>query len=116
MQLAILRPPAVVNLGARAPWHRLFNKLSRLAFAKRNPRDATYMKHLAAATLGEACRFVEAGPDLAPELLRAADEIVLLWPDGNGYGWAPLERAVFRHKAPPARVLVLNGRRRQFEL
>ena len=44
------------------------------------------------------------------------DEIVLLWPDGNGTGWSRLERTILDEKRPSARVIVLNGRRRRFEL
>src|SRR5579872_4056435 len=47
---------------------------------------------------------------------RAVSEIVLIWPDANGMGWAPIERQIFRNAAPGARVLVVNGRRRRIEL
>ncbi len=46
----------------------------------------------------------------------ACDEIVLLWPDGNGAGWGDVERTIFTRKRPSARVVVVNGRRRRFAL
>jgi hypothetical protein len=48
--------------------------------------------------------------------LRKARAVVLLWRDGNGTGWFPIERRVFGDINGDARLLVLNGRRRQFEL
>ncbi len=44
------------------------------------------------------------------------EQIILLWPDGNGMGWFGIERKVFRAKNANARVYVLNGRKRLFEL
>jgi len=44
------------------------------------------------------------------------EQIILLWPDGNGMGWSSIERKVIRAKNATARVYVLNGRRRLFEL
>ena len=44
----------------------------------------------------------------------APDEIVLVWPDGNGTGWSDLERVVFARKRASTVVRVLNGRRRCF--
>jgi len=46
----------------------------------------------------------------------AIDEIVLLWPDGNGTGWTGIERRVFKMKQRSARVIIVNGRRRCFLL
>jgi hypothetical protein len=37
---------------------------------------------------------------------------VLLWPDANGTGWAPIARHIFRRKCPSTGVFVLNGRQR----
>jgi hypothetical protein len=48
--------------------------------------------------------------------LDTFEQIVLLWPDGNGMGWFRIERKVFRAKNATARVYVLNGRKRLFEL
>ena len=49
-------------------------------------------------------------------MLRKLRAVVLLWRDGNGTGWFPIERRVFGEVNGDARLLVLNGRRRQFEL
>jgi hypothetical protein len=44
------------------------------------------------------------------------EQIVLLWPDGNGMGWFNIERQIFREKNANTAVFVLNGRNRLFEL
>jgi hypothetical protein len=44
------------------------------------------------------------------------EQIVLLWPDGNGMGWFDIERQIFREKDLNSAVYVLNGRNRLFEL
>jgi hypothetical protein len=44
---------------------------------------------------------------------RGYDAVILLYPDGNGMGWRPLERRLSRVGAP---TVVLNGRRRLFLL
>jgi hypothetical protein len=116
MQLAILQLPAADKPAGTGPLARVLRKFSRAAREKQNPRSADYLRSLAVSHLDRSCRLAEAPAALDPPLLRSADEIVLLWPDGNGHGWSPIERAVFRHKAPLARVSVLNGRRRRFEL
>jgi hypothetical protein len=46
----------------------------------------------------------------------AADRVVLLWPDANGVGWSQVEKNVFRRIGSNTRLMVLNGRRRFFEL
>jgi hypothetical protein len=116
LQLAILQPPAADRPASRNPLGRVLGRFSRACQARRNPRDPDYLRGLAARYLEPSCRLVEAPEALDSQWLRSADEIVLLWPDGNGYGWWPIERAVLRHKAPRARVSVLNGRSRRFEL
>jgi hypothetical protein len=47
---------------------------------------------------------------------REFDQIILLWPDGNGMGWYDIERQVFGDKKGSTPVYVLNGRKRLFEL
>ena len=116
VQLAILQLPAAEGPAGTNLLARVRGKFSRASRAKRCPRDADYLRGLAARHLDSSCRLVEVPEALDPQLLRSADEIVLLWPDGNGYGWSPVEWAVFRHKAPLAHVSVLNGRGRHFEL
>jgi hypothetical protein len=54
--------------------------------------------------------------DLSPARLRNVEDIVLLWPDGSGYGWFPVERRIWAWKDKSAKVRVLNGRRRSFRL
>lgn len=87
---------------------------------RRNPRTVDYMKQLARQAYPDIdpAQLVDVGDD-RPVSLRGwdvIDEIVLLWPDGNGTGWSAIEREVFRRKRPTARVTVLNGRRRSFTL
>jgi hypothetical protein len=86
---------------------------------RRNPRTRAYMLQLVDATHGRDAGTV-ADVDLQRELdvdaIRRARTIVLLWRDGNGCGWSRIERSIFRHKAGDAKVVVLNGRRREFDL
>lgn len=81
---------------------------------RRNPRPPEYMRQLADTLLPHAT-VVEANAGFAGAL-RNAQHIVLLWPDAIGFGWAPLEREVFRAKATGATVSALTGRRRRLEL
>ncbi len=92
-----------------------FRRLSAASRSKRNPRDQEQMLGLARAAFGPDSRVVRAH-EIEPRLLADASEIVLLWPDGNGYGWGRVERRVFARKAPSCAVVVLNGRRRRFTL
>ena len=94
---------------------RLLAKLDKVARYKRNPRTAAYMRALAESELPGA-EVIEVDGTLPLARLAGADAIVLLWPDAIGYGWTPLERAVFGAKRPNARVSALNGRRRRIEL
>jgi hypothetical protein len=116
MQLGILEHPTAESPAGGNPLARVRGKFARACIEKRYPRNADYLRGLAARRLDPSCRLVEVPEALEPQLLRSADEIVLLWPDGNGYGWSPVERVVFRHKAPLAQVSVLNGRGRRFKL
>jgi hypothetical protein len=59
---------------------------------------------------------VQRGAPLPPVDWRALEKIVLLWPDANGTGWARTEREIFHQAQPAASIIVLNGRRRSFEL
>ena len=104
--------PVWLPSGPFAPALELLRRGSRY---KRNPRDAAYMRALLEETYGGGAAVV-AAPALAPAALRGAREVVLLWPDGNGFGWASVERRVQAWKSRSCRVFVLNGRRRRFEL
>lgn len=115
MKLAVLAFPDLRPLNPTTAIGRAVGKLVKVGRFKRNARTSEYMKSLAAEHLGPECEFVDAGPGL-PERLARASEVVLLWPDGNGYGWSPVERAVLGTKNSATRVFVLNGRRRYFEL
>ena len=114
--------PWLSGLAARIR-SRGFNRfLQRLAVdsaSRRNPRSAGYMRALLQTSYpGGGPPIVECAEPAAIDsrAVAAADDIVLLWPDGNGCGWLAVERFVFRHKAPGATVRVINGRRRAFEL
>ena len=52
-------------------------------------------------------------PALSDLQSRRYDAVILLYPDGNGTGWAPLENTLSRLGAP---MVVINGRRRLFLL
>jgi hypothetical protein len=92
-----------------------FARLRRVSSYKRNPRDAAYMRAVLEDTYGDGVAVVAAST-LTPAALREASEVVLLWPDGNGFGWSIVERRVRAWKSPSCRIFVLNGRCRCFEL
>lgn len=92
----------------------LLAKFDKVARYRRNPRTPEYMRDLAGAMVPHAT-VIEAGSGLAGAL-RNARHIVLLWPDAIGFGWAPLEREIFRSKPTGATVSALTGRRRRFQL
>ena len=102
--------PACLTKGIFAP---IFVKLSRAQNYKRNVRSSEYMRDLAIEKFGNQLTFLEPS-QLSSEAISMADEIVLLWPDGNGYGWGRIEKNLFQNKKSTANVLVLNGRRRSF--
>jgi hypothetical protein len=106
------RPAAVPPASAS---DRLLAKIEKVARYKRNPRTAAYMRTLAETEL-PGVEVMEVAGTVPVERIAGADAIVLLWADATGYGWAPLERAVFGAKRPGASVSALNGRRRRFEL
>jgi hypothetical protein len=84
---------------------------------QRNPRSRSYMETLVACVFPkEQSKIVEVSGQGIPVDWQRIDRIVLLWPDGNGTGWSAIEREVFRKKQATAKVLVLNGRRRLFQL
>lgn len=83
---------------------------------QRTLRDRAFMVALADEYACGDLTVVDDGPALTDQLIHAAERIVLLWPDGDGLGWSPIERRVWRAKRPDAAVSVLNGRRRAFAL
>jgi hypothetical protein len=98
---------------------KIVNKLVVDSDSRRNPRTAEYMRDVARG-LGEdpapQIRQVAAASDLDGQAVAQASAIVLLWRDANGSGWGPIERVVLAHKSPQVSVMVVNGRRRSFEL
>lgn len=108
-------PDGALPPPAGAPGAGVLAKLHRIGRYKRNPRNADYMRHVAASML-PAATVVEVGQTLPADVLSHARNIVLLWPDAIGYGWAPLEREVVRRKRPDAALYAVNGRRRAFKL
>jgi hypothetical protein len=84
---------------------------------QRNPRSRSYMEELVHAFFpNRQNKILDVNRSPVQLDWDAMDCIVLLWPDGNGTGWANIEREIFRRKKTTAKVLVLNGRRRLFEL
>lgn len=86
----------------------------RAVWLKSNPRDEAYMRALFAERYPQGV-FVnaDAEPRWADEL-RAADTVVMLYPDSTGLHFAQVESIVERNKKEWATVRVLNGRRRDF--
>ena len=92
-------------------------KLTIDSISRRNPRNRDYMRALLAnAGLADACVVTAERRALDRQSLQSAGTIVLLWPDGNGTGWLGIEQQVFNQTPDTTRIVVLNGRRRQFEL
>jgi hypothetical protein len=94
--------------------------LGRYLLHRRNPRSLEYMERLAHQIhprfVAGQTHVVQEDRCLPPLAWHEVDEIVLLWPDGNGTGWTAIERQVFRQKTPATPVRVLNGRGRFFLL
>ena len=86
----------------------------RAVWLKANPRSEAYMRELFAERYPQG-RFINADeqPDW-PVHLRAADTVVLLYPDAIGIGFSAIETMVRKQKKDWATVRVLNGRRRDF--
>ena len=91
---------------------RLFERLSRDSSSRRNPRTLEYMTALAAKDA--RLHSVASADELDREAIASASRIVMLWRDGNGCGWSPIEKLIARQSRPDARISVINGRRRQF--
>ncbi len=95
-------------------------KLAKLLEYRRNPRSREYMQRTAGevvpALQAHEVRVVGSDRRLDGVDWAAVKNVVLLWPDANGTGWAGIERQVFRRKRLDAGVFVLNGRRRCFVL
>lgn len=112
--------PSLSRLAAVPVVGALLKRLTSDSIFRRHPRDAEYMRNLVTHAHGaqyvQRVQQVTNPHDLDRHALKALCAVVLLWRDGNGTGWLPIELHVLRYRAEGARVLVLNGRRRQFEL
>jgi hypothetical protein len=94
---------------------RLMAKIDKVTRYKRNPRTAEYMRALATNALPQA-EIIEVNGPVPVARIAAARTIVLVWADATGYGWTPLERAVFAAKDRGATVYALTGRGRHIQL
>jgi hypothetical protein len=75
------------------------------------------MEALAANTIeGFNPSMVVEASDLDRVDWKAAREVVFLWPDAIGVGWRGIEGDVLRRLPASTPVMVLNGRRRYFNL
>lgn len=83
---------------------------------KANPRSAEYMRSLLAERYPDAEWTSTTEHADWPARVAQADNVVLLYPDAIGLGFAPIERAMLANKRRWAGVTVLNGRRREFLL
>jgi hypothetical protein len=119
MITAMVALMAFPDLPAAAPHaslvRRLVAKIETVSRYKRNPRTAEYMRALARTAYPQA-EIIEVNGPVPAARIAAARTIVLLWADATGYGWAPLERAVFGAKERGATVYALTGRGRHIEL
>jgi len=104
--VGVLAYPLGEDFGfARLPRRTMRRAYRRALFEKANPRPPAYMRTL----------FAERYPDGRLEggvPAGDADTIVLLYPDAIGLGFGAIERRLPRG----ARIVVLNGRRREFPL
>lgn len=106
-------PPEYPAWLESGPLRYFFSRLGLYLRQRRNPRSAEYMKALCDHTFGKDYTMLPA-EDIASKSLTEAEDVVLLWPDGNGYGWGRTEKKVLRALPKEARLHVLNGRRRYF--
>jgi hypothetical protein len=104
--------PQLERIAASGILRRVFDRLSRDSSSRRNPRTLEYMTSLTARD-GRLHR-VASVDELDREAVAQASRIVMLWRDGNGCGWSPLETAIARDCRADARISVINGRRREF--
>jgi hypothetical protein len=102
------------------PWphsalHSLIARLNRFHQARTNSRSLQYMTEVINRRLGDIGVTQTHDLSLLPKW-GEFEQIVLLWPDGNGLGWYNIERQIFNKKNANTPVYVLNGRNRLFEL
>jgi hypothetical protein len=108
--------PVLERLVKNWPPHALGSIISRInSFhqGRMNPRSFQYMKELVASRFGRIGTAYVSDFSIFPQL-GEFEQIILLWPDGNGMGWFNIERQILNVKNTS--VFVLNGRKRLFEL
>lgn len=110
-----LFPPDYPNWLKKGPFFYFFDRLGLFLHKRRNPRTEEYMRQLCAETFPGGYTVKDAKL-VTPEDLAESKEVVLLWPDANGYGWAGVERRISREIPAGTELTVLNGRRRYFRL
>src|SRR4051794_26666193 len=104
-RVALLVYPLGTDYGVHdGPRRSVRRAYRRALLEKSTPRSVEYMRALAAERLPATPVATTAPPD--------AEEVVLLYPDAIGLGFAQIER----HLPQAATVRVLNGRRREFIL
>jgi len=103
------------RLGGNNPLRSVLSRLNGFHRGRRNPRSLSYMKEIVDSRLG-SIGWTSANDSSVLPTLHQFEQIILLWPDGNGMGWFNIERQVFNGKRVSAPVYVLNGRKRLFEL
>jgi hypothetical protein len=114
--VALLAPPdRALQVPSDSPLRGGLAKIAKIMRYRRNPRTPEYMRNLVESTW-PGVEVVEVDGGVPGGRLAKSDAIVLLWADAIGYGWAPVERAVFRARPRGGRVYALNGRKRTIEL
>ncbi len=107
----------IYHKGEAYPGAKLIpNRLFRLPFTKlsgyheyrRSPRSLPYMRELIHSRIGNIDDALMKDMAIVSHVSKF-EQIVLLWPDGNGMGWSDIERQVFKGKQANAHVYVLNG-------
>jgi len=110
-------PPSYPWLGSLGIAGGLVSRLNGYLNAQRAPRSLDYMRSAMAAIWPEYqdVQVLAAPADLTALNLNSTHNLVLLWPDANGMGWAAMERQVRRCAPPECKVVILNGRKRTFD-
>ena len=99
----------------QSPLRSLIARVDRFHQDRTNPRSLDYMQEILNRRLGEVGTTQTYDLSVTPKW-GECEQMILLWPDGNGLGWFHIERQIFRQKNPNTAVYVLNGRNRLFEL
>jgi hypothetical protein len=96
----------------------LFSLFSKIENFKRNPRNLEYMKNLANKKFDNNYELIDGYKLSKNDLIKISqtNKIVLLWENSNGYHWFNIERKIFSLKNKDAKIMILNGRKRYFEL